>query len=154
MEKYGKTLNGYEGLYQVSNLGRIKALERRKNCNRGYGIIKEHIMKQTNKNSNYYRVPLTDNNHTKKYFSVHRLVAKTFIENPNNYKDVNHIDGDKTNNCEDNLEWCTRSYNIRHAFDTGLNPSKKKIIEYVSDLEKRIEVLEQEIAQMEYKVGE
>lgn len=70
-----KDIPNFEGLYQVSNLGNIKALERRRNCNRGYGIIKEHIMKQTNSRSDYYRVPLTDKNHIKKYYSVHRLVA-------------------------------------------------------------------------------
>jgi len=153
LEKYGKTLIGYEGLYQVSNLGRVKALERIRNCNRGYGVIKEHIMKQTNSRSKYYRVPLTNKEHIKKYYLIHRLVAITFIPNPNNYGDVNHIDGNKSNNVVDNLEWCTRSYNIKHAFDTGLNPSKKKIIEYINNLEKRVEKLES-IASMEYKVKE
>ncbi len=104
-------------------------------------------------NCKYPRVPLTNNEHIKKYYCVHRLVAEAFIPNPNNYKDVNHIDGNKTNNKVDNLEWCTRSYNIKHAFETGLNPSKKKIIEYVSNLEKRIEKLEN-IANVQYKVEE
>lgn len=80
-----KPIKNYEGLYEISNLGTVKALKRRKNCNKGYGIIKEHIMKPNNYGTcNYYRVPLTDNNHIKKYYCIHRLVAETFIENPNN----------------------------------------------------------------------
>lgn len=51
---------------------------------------------------------------------VHRLVAECFIDNPKDYREVNHIDGNKHNNCIDNLEWCTRSYNVKHAFDHNL----------------------------------
>lgn len=61
----------------------------------------------------------------RKDYKLHRLVAEYFISNPNNYKVVNHIDGDKTNNKIENLEWCTYSYNNKHAYDTGLNHSKK-----------------------------
>lgn len=149
-----KDIPNFEGLYQVSNLGNVKALERKRNCNKGYGVIREHIMKQTNSRSDYYRVPLTDRSHIKKYYSVHRLVALAFIPNPNNYEEVNHIDGNKSNNNVKNLEWCTRSYNIKHAFDTGLNPTKKNIIEYVSKLEERIKTLENKMYDVEYKVGE
>lgn len=124
-----KDIEGYEGLYQVSNLGRVKALERIRYCNKGYGRVKEHIMKQTNANSEYYRVPLTNKEHIKKYYSVHRLVAMAFIknDNPTEKTDVNHKDGNKANNNVDNLEWCTRTYNIQHAFKNGLNPSIKYV---------------------------
>lgn len=94
-----KPIPNFEGLYEVSNLGRVKALKRKKNCNRGWGWIKEHIMKQTTANSEYYRVPLTNKEHIKKYYLVHRLVAQTFIDNPNNYPEVNHINGNKLEYC-------------------------------------------------------
>lgn len=147
-----KPIKEYEGLYEVSNLGRIKALARKKNCNRGYGTIKEHIMKPTNCGTEYYRVPLTNEEHIKKYYLVHRLVAQAFIDNPNNLPQVNHIDGDKSNNCVGNLEWCTREDNIKHAYKIGLNPSRKKIIEYIDKLEERIEKLEKVIESMSYKL--
>lgn len=68
----------------------------------------------------YLRVQLWEHNSCK-YISIHRLVAEEFIPNPMNKPFVNHIDGDKTNNSVDNLEWCTQQENIRHAWDTGLS---------------------------------
>lgn len=147
-----KPVVGFEELYEVSNLGRVKALKRKKNCNRGWGWIKEHIMKNSTNGGEYYKVPLTNKEHIRKYYLVHRLVAKAFLSNPDNLPEVNHLDGNKLNNCVNNLEWCTRKDNIKHAYKMGLNPSKKKMIEYIDNLEERITKLEQKITEMEYKV--
>ena len=95
-----KDIEGYEGLYQVSNLGRVKSLKSNK----------EKILKSNSNGHNYLRLLLCKNN-KKKSLLVHRLVAKAFIPNIDNLPEVNHKDEDKTNNCADNLEWCTAKYN-------------------------------------------
>lgn len=102
MEEVWKDIKGYEGKYQVSNLGRIKSLSYRNT-----GISKILVPKI---NKGYYEIGLYLNG-IRKMFFVHRLVALTFIPNPNNLPQINHIDEDKTNNCVDNLEWCTQAYN-------------------------------------------
>ena len=102
-----KDITGYEGLYQISNLGRVKSLSRkysRKDC----------IMNTPTNHWGYKMVYLSRNKH-KKFFSVHRLVALHFIDNPHNYQFVNHIDEDKTNNNVTNLEWCTSKYNTNYG---------------------------------------
>lgn len=108
-----KDIKGYEGLYQVSNLGRIKCLEH--TCPGRYKgkprIVKEHIMTQVeNKANGYYYVTLS-NSDRGRTFTVHRLVATTFLDNPDNLPCVNHKDETRSNNCVENLEWCTSLYN-------------------------------------------
>ena len=112
-KKYGKTFFGYEGLYQVSNLGRIKSLPRNGT------ILKERILKENLSNKGYYMVVLSKNNIPKKKL-IHRIVAQTFIPNPYNKGTVNHIDGNKLNNKVENLEWCTIKENNIHARKNGL----------------------------------
>lgn len=116
-----KDIPGYAGMYQVSNLGRVKSLERDTKRSRPQHI-KERILKQTpNKTSgNYLQVYLADAGKYKA-FLVHRLVAQAFIPNTDNKPVVNHKDGNKQNNCLENLEWCTHKENVLHAFVTGLN---------------------------------
>lgn len=114
-----KDIIGYEGLYQVSNLGRVKALER-KYEHRTYPSI---ILKLRKDTSGYLQAFLYKNNKRKAWL-VHRLVAINFIENQNNYKEVNHIDEDKTNNQVNNLEWCDRNYNVNFGNRT-LNTERK-----------------------------
>ena len=102
MNEIWKDIEGYEGLYQVSNLGRVKRL----NTNR---ILKSAINSQ-----GYLRVGLCKNS-TKSNKRVHRLVSHAFIPNPENKAEVNHINEDKTNNRVDNLEWVTAKENSNHG---------------------------------------
>lgn len=108
-----RDIPGYEGYYQVSNLGRVKGLSRWINGNKRK-CTDEHILKEGD-NRGYKRVVLSVNA-VHKSFSVHRLVAEAFLPNPNNYSQINHIDGNKTNNLVNNLEWCNASQNNLHKF--------------------------------------
>jgi hypothetical protein len=130
MEEIWKDIEGYEGVYQVSNLGRVKSLK--------YGIKSRiKILSGAISSNGYFYVALYKNKKIVK-ISIHRLVAITFINNPEQKEQVNHIDGNKTNNFYNNLEWATRSENMKHAFKTGLNKSsdlqKQKTIESNSSL--------------------
>ena len=107
-EEIWKDVRGYEGEYQVSNMGRVMSLNYRHTG-------KEKILKPRNNGRGYLFVNLHANGKHKRYF-VHRLVLSTFNPCPDSESlQVNHIDEDKTNNNVDNLEWCTRSYNINHG---------------------------------------
>ena len=114
---------GYEGLYEVSNLGNVKSLRSGK------------LMKKSKNNVGYEMLTLTKDK-TQKTYLIHRLVALTFIPNPENLEEINHKDEVKTNNCVENLEWCSRDYNLNYgtyrermsALKTGKpNPRKNKI---------------------------
>lgn len=110
---------GYEGLYQVSNLGNVKSLDRLVICEDGFirrmkgGLLKQQI------NRGYMNVRLYKNG-VGKTVKVHRAVAMAFIDNNEKKPTVNHKDGNKTNNCVDNLEWFTHKEQTRHAIETGL----------------------------------
>ena len=94
-------IKGYEGLYEVSDKGRVRSLK--------FG--KERILK-TGRNQQGYLVVCLCKNGERETYRIHRLVAKTFIHNPDNLPEVNHKDEDKENNSVHNLEWCDRKYNI------------------------------------------
>lgn len=106
-----KDIEGYEGLYMVSNKGRIKSLERRV-----WNYTKRaRIMRTCDNGHSYLSVGLTDKEKKKhKHVYVHILVATAFIPNPRGCKEVNHKDFDKSNNCAENLEWVTRQENVLH----------------------------------------
>ncbi|HFK1452851.1 TPA: NUMOD4 domain-containing protein [Bacillus pacificus] len=108
-----KDIKGYEGLYQVSNLGRF------------YGIKRDNYLSLKPSPDKYVRVILSKNGKPNT-FTAHQLVARNFIENPEGFIEINHIDGNQSNNCVSNLEWCDRKGNLRHAFENGLHCSPMK----------------------------
>lgn len=123
-----KDVEGYEGMYRVSSYGRVIRLERMVTDAIGTRVLPETMLMccdgTGSKNKTYYRVALCRNG-KKENVSVHRLVARTFIPNPENKPCVNHIDGNKHNNHVENLEWVTYSENTIHAYQTGLIPPHK-----------------------------
>ena len=135
MEEW-KDIKGYIGIYQISNLGNVKSIDRVVLRNNKYPIeLKGKILYQGERN-NYKVVQLSKDN-KRKGLQVHRLVAEAFIPNLDNKSCVNHKDGNKHNNCVDNLEWATYQENHIHALNTGLksriNSSNKRVKQY--DLE-------------------
>ena len=103
MREIWKDIEGYEGLYQVSNLGRVKSLQMY--ANGGYKK-RVKILKPCNNGNGYYVVYLMKNKKRSVNY-IHRLVAQAFLKNFNNYKCINHKDENKSNNNVDNLEWCS-----------------------------------------------
>lgn len=120
MAEVWKPIEGYEGYYEVSNMGRVRSIERTarfvsakgEECSRK---VRERILQGTeNCIDGRISVMLSKKGATKR-ISVHRLVAIAFCENPHGYTEVNHIDENPRNNRADNLEWCTRDYNMHYG---------------------------------------
>lgn len=107
-----KEIPGYEGLYSVNELGDVLSHPKRN----GMKIAEEKILKHTIPKTGYHRVFFKVNKKQKSTF-VHRCVALAFIPNPNNYSQVNHLDGNKRNNNVNNLEWCNASQNQKHSYN-------------------------------------
>lgn len=121
MSEIWRDIKGCEGRYQVSNLGRVRSLPRMVNNHTGELLVKGRILKQHTNKKGYMTLDIRFNDGKRRYMGVHRFVAEAFIENPDNKPQVNHIDGDKTNNIVENLEWCTNGENQIHAYKMGLN---------------------------------
>jgi hypothetical protein len=124
MKQIYKDIPKFKGLYQVSNLGNVKSLSKKVKCRGGsYRTTKERLLQPGINDRGYKIVSLCKDNkcQTKK---VHRLVASVFLNK--NGAEINHKDGNKLNNRVDNLEWTTRSKNLRHAYKNGLTKSTIK----------------------------
>jgi hypothetical protein len=121
MNEEWKNISGYEKFYQVSNLGNVRSIERTFVNSRGEkrtlasGAVKAH-----ENSKGYLKVRLWGLSKRKSFY-VHRLVGLAFVENIHNKEQINHIDGVKSNNKVENLEWATASENNKHAIATGLN---------------------------------
>ena len=121
MHEVWKDIAGYEGYYQVSNLGSVKSL-----------TLFKKILKPYADKDGYFQVILYKNK-TRKLQRVHRLVAQAFIPNENHYPQVNHKDENKQNNCVENLEWCTNDYNIHYGTAIArISQSKMKKVLQIS----------------------
>ena len=123
-----KSITGYEELYEVSSLGRVKSLNYHRTG-------KEKILKP-NKTKDGYLVVWLYKNGKRKFFKIHRLVAEAFLPNPMGFPEINHKDEVKTNNIVSNLEWCTREYNThfgtmqeRSAASRINHPARSKAVE-------------------------
>lgn len=125
MNETWKDIEGYEGLYQVSNLGRLRTLQR-------YNFSKKKHEKtckvlKLNEHRQGYKTTTLSKNGKRKTYLVHRLVAAAFIENEKSKPEVNHIDADKRNNCVSNLEWVTAKENSMHASKLNIKNTKKAV---------------------------
>lgn len=132
-------IKNYEGLYMISNYGRVKSLGRKMSITNNNGTIydriyKPKILKQNIiKTSGYLFVNLTDYNGSKTPKTVHRLVAINFVNNENNHPLVMHKDNNKQNNLHTNLSWGTSSENIQSSYDDGLHSNCRKILQITKD---------------------
>lgn len=123
-----KPIKGYEGLYEVSNFGRVRSLDMILPCvANGFKTtrVRHGVLRKFHTGHSGYQYVLLLNNKHKRNFRVHRLVAQAFIPNPQNLPEVNHKDEDKSNNRADNLEWCTSSYN--HCYGSTIERAADKI---------------------------
>lgn len=119
-----KDIEGYEGYYQISSLGRVKSLSRSvPHYKKGVQPIHEKILKKRIGKRGYYVSLLSSKKN--KLAKIHRLIAAAFMPNPENKPFINHKNGIKTDNRIENLEWCTGSENVQHAFNIGLKKGMK-----------------------------
>lgn len=134
MEQW-KDIKGYEGYYQISSYGKVK------------NIVTGNILKPSKSKTGYLHITLCYTN--RKDFLIHRLVALAFLQNPNNFPEVNHKDEDKSNNCADNLEWCTAKYNVNYG--KGSKARNTKVIQY--DLKNNMIKIWESMKEVEEELG-
>lgn len=133
-KEYWKPVVGYEGLYEVSNWGRVKSVKRLVKSPRGYRTVCERILKPTKDSHGYLCVSLHKEGKMK-FVKIHRLVAEAFLDNTDNLPCVNHKDENPLNNVVSNLEWCTYKYNNNYgtARQRMAEKQSKPVLQY--DLE-------------------
>jgi len=126
MEEW-RDISGYEGLYQVSDFGRVKSLARTDYNKNGRILpIKERIMATHSNGVGHIKLTLSNgNSRSKKY--VHRLMAEAFVPNPNGYKLINHIDGNPSNNTLPNIEWVSMRENVTHGLKKSDSRKKSSV---------------------------
>lgn len=117
MEEW-KVIDGTDGMYEVSNTGKVRS-------NNYLNTGRTQELKLNYDGWGYLRVRIIRNGRRKTH-KVHRLVAEAFVPNPNNLPQVNHLDGVHDNNMASNLEWCTASHNVKHAYDNGLKEKNRE----------------------------
>ena len=128
MQGIWKDVEGYEGIYQISSFGNVKS--KRFWLGNRY-IYRDRILKTSKSSSGYLQVIFSKDGKTKSKF-IHRLVAFAFLENKNNYEEINHKDENKENNNVNNLEWCNRKYNMNYGNikEKLANKKAKKVAKY------------------------
>lgn len=129
MQEEWRDVVGYEGFYQVSNLGRVRTVPHysRNNVNGGKRFVKGQILSQYKMPNGYLQVQFSKNEKREKHY-VHRLVANTFLKNKNNLPEVNHIDGNKDNNSISNLEWVSHKINQIHMIKNRMSKKAKPVL--------------------------
>lgn len=128
MKEEWRDIKGYEGKYQISNLGRVKTLRRKVKSpalKNGYRFLSEKIHKPCDNGRGYKYACFRIDGGKVSHKYIHTMVAEAFLDRGPDHTEVNHIDANKSNNIASNLEWCTRKENMDHAIRLGLKITKK-----------------------------